>query len=102
MDGTGPEIAEVTMRVIEATGVKIDWELAQAGIDVIAREGTPLPLSTLDSIRKNKMALKAPITTPIGVGFRSVNVAIRKELDLFVCLRPFVRLMMVCDLDMKI
>lgn len=87
-DGTGPEIAEVTVRVVEATGVKIDWEVVQAGVDVMAKEGTPLPLSTLDSIRKNKVALKAPITTPIGVGFRSVNVAIRKELDLFVCLRP--------------
>ncbi|MDR1400896.1 MAG: isocitrate/isopropylmalate dehydrogenase family protein [Endomicrobium sp.] len=87
-DGTGPEIAEVTMGVVEATGVKIDWEIAQAGIDVMKKEGTPLPLATLDSIRKNKVALKAPVTTPIGVGFRSVNVEIRKELDLFVCLRP--------------
>ncbi|MDR1784229.1 MAG: isocitrate/isopropylmalate dehydrogenase family protein [Endomicrobium sp.] len=87
-DGTGPEITEVAIRVIEATGVKIHWEIAQAGVDAMANEGTPLPLSTLDSIRKNKVALKAPITTPIGVGFRSVNVAIRKDLDLFVCLRP--------------
>jgi len=87
-DGTGPEITEVAIRVIEATGVKIYWEIAQAGVDAMANEGTPLPLSTLDSIRKNKVALKAPITTPIGVGFRSVNVAIRKDLDLFVCLRP--------------
>jgi isocitrate dehydrogenase (NAD+) len=89
VDGTGPEIAGVTMRVVEATGVKIDWEVTQAGVDVTAKEGTPLPLSTLDFIRKNKVVLKVPIMTPIGVGFRFVNVAaIRKELDLFVCLRP--------------
>lgn len=87
-DGTGPEITEVTAKVVEATGVKIDWEIAHAGIDIMEKEGTPLPQSTLDSIAKNKVALKGPITTPIGTGFRSVNVAIRKELDLFSCLRP--------------
>ena len=87
-DGTGPEITEVTARVVEATGVKIDWEIAHAGIDIMEKEGTPLPQSTLDSIAKNKVALKGPITTPIGTGFRSVNVAIRKELDLYSCLRP--------------
>jgi len=87
-DGTGPEITEATARVVEATGVKIDWEIAHAGIDIMEKEGTPLPQSTLDSIRKNKVALKGPITTPIGTGFRSVNVAIRKELDLYSCLRP--------------
>ncbi|MDR1695126.1 MAG: isocitrate/isopropylmalate dehydrogenase family protein [Endomicrobium sp.] len=87
-DGTGPEITETTVKVVEATGVKIDWEIAHAGIDIMEKEGTPLPQSTLDSIAKNKVALKGPITTPIGTGFRSVNVAIRKELDLFSCLRP--------------
>jgi len=87
-DGTGPEIAEVTAKVIEATGVKIDWEISQAGVEAVKKEGTTLPSGTLDSIKRNKVALKAPLTTPIGTGFRSVNVAIRKELDLFVCLRP--------------
>lgn len=87
-DGTGPEITEATVRVVEATGVKVEWEHADAGSDTMQKYGTPLPESTLDSIRKNKVALKGPITTPIGTGFRSVNVAIRKELDLFTCLRP--------------
>ncbi|HBU69380.1 MAG TPA: isocitrate dehydrogenase [Elusimicrobia bacterium] len=87
-DGTGPDLAEVTARVIDATGVKINWEIAHAGVDIMEKEGTPLPESTLNSIRKNKVALKGPITTPIGTGFRSVNVAIRKELDLYTCLRP--------------
>jgi isocitrate dehydrogenase (NAD+) len=87
-DGTGPELAEVTAKVVEAAGVKIDWEIAHAGVDIMEKEGTPLPQSTLDSVKKNKIALKGPITTPIGTGFRSVNVAIRKELDLFSCFRP--------------
>jgi isocitrate dehydrogenase (NAD+) len=75
-------------RVVEATGVDIEWEIAEAGADHIDTYGTPLPEATLDSIRKNKVAIKGPITTPIGTGFRSVNVAIRKELDLYACLRP--------------
>lgn len=87
-DGTGPEITEVTLKVIEATGVKFKWEYAQAGAEIMNKYGTPLPEVTLDSVRKNKVALKGPITTPIGTGFRSVNVAIRKELDLYTCLRP--------------
>jgi isocitrate dehydrogenase (NAD+) len=87
-DGTGPEITDVTVKVVEATGVKIDWEIAEAGSDVMDKYGTPLPEQTLESIRRNKVALKGPITTPIGTGFRSVNVAIRKELDLYACLRP--------------
>ena len=87
-DGTGPEITEVTAKAVEAAGVKIDWEIAHAGVDIMEKEGTPLPQSTLDSIARNKVALKGPITTPIGTGFRSVNVAIRKELDLYSCLRP--------------
>ena len=87
-DGIGPEIAEVTRRVIEATGVRIDWDVQPAGIDVMEKEGTPLPERVLESVRKSQAAIKAPITTPIGTGFRSVNVALRKELDLYACLRP--------------
>jgi isocitrate dehydrogenase (NAD+) len=87
-DGTGPEITEATRRVIDATGVDIKWEVKDAGIDVMEQYGTPLPTEVLDSIRTNKIALKGPITTPIGKGFRSVNVALRKELDLYACLRP--------------
>ena len=87
-DGIGPEVSDAARRCVDATGVKIDWEIAEAGADVIPKYGTPLPDSTLASIRKNKVALKGPFTTPIGTGFRSVNVAIRKELDLYACLRP--------------
>lgn len=87
-DGIGPEITEVAVKCIEATGVKVVWELAEAGADVMGKYGTPLPESTLESIRKNRVALKGPITTPIGTGFRSVNVALRKSLDLYACLRP--------------
>jgi len=87
-DGIGPELTSAMCRVVEATGVDIAWEVAEAGSDQIDKYGTPLPESTLDSIRKNKVAIKGPITTPIGGGFRSVNVAIRKELDLYACLRP--------------
>jgi isocitrate dehydrogenase (NAD+) len=87
-DGTGPEIVEASRRCIEATGVKIKWETVEAGVDIMEKAGTPLPPNVLDSVRKNKVALKGPITTPIGTGFRSVNVAIRKELDLYACLRP--------------
>lgn len=87
-DGTGPEITEATKRVIEATGVDINWDVKQAGVDVMDQYGTPLPDEVLDSIRRNKIALKGPITTPIGKGFRSVNVALRKELDLYACIRP--------------
>ncbi|MFA5103897.1 MAG: isocitrate/isopropylmalate dehydrogenase family protein [Candidatus Margulisiibacteriota bacterium] len=87
-DGIGPEISMATKRCVDATGVKIDWEIVDAGIDVMEKEGTPLPQKVIDSIRKNKIALKGPITTPIGKGFRSVNVALRKELDLYACVRP--------------
>jgi len=87
-DGIGPEISSVTQKVIEATGVKIHWDVQEAGADVIQKYGTPLPDQVLASIRKNKVALKGPLTTPIGTGFRSVNVALRKELDLFACFRP--------------
>lgn len=87
-DGIGPEITEATRRCVDASGVKINWEVVEAGSDVMDKYGTPLPQSVLDSIRKNKVALKGPITTPIGKGFRSVNVAMRKELDLYACVRP--------------
>ena len=87
-DGTGPELVEAARRVIDATGIEINWEVEHAGIDIMEKAGTPLPDSVLKSIRKNKVALKGPITTPIGTGFRSVNVAMRKELDLYTCLRP--------------
>jgi isocitrate dehydrogenase (NAD+) len=87
-DGTGPEIAEATRRVLEATGVKFDWDVRHAGADVMDEYGTPLPDEVLESIRANGVAIKGPITTPIGTGFRSVNVALRKELDLYMCLRP--------------
>ncbi len=87
-DGTGPELTEATRRVLEATGVGFDWDVRQAGVDVMEQEGTPLPDQTLASVKANKVALKGPITTPIGTGFRSVNVALRHELGLFACLRP--------------
>ena len=87
-DGTGPELTEATRRVLEATGVPIEWEIKEAGVDVMDKYGTPLPEEVLESIRRNKIALKGPITTPIGKGFRSVNVALRKELDLYACVRP--------------
>ncbi|MPZ92470.1 MAG: isocitrate/isopropylmalate dehydrogenase family protein [Actinobacteria bacterium] len=87
-DGTGPEIAEATRRVLEGTGVKFDWDVQNAGVDVMDEHGTPLPEAVLDSIRDTKVAIKGPITTPVGTGFRSVNVALRKELDLYMCLRP--------------
>lgn len=87
-DGIGPEIAEVTRKCIDATGVQIEWDIQHAGVDVMAAEGTPLPDRVLESIRKNKVALKSPITTPVGTGFRSVNVALRRELDLYACVRP--------------
>ena len=87
-DGIGPELTTAMTRVVEATGVDIEWEVAEAGADVMEKYGTPLPEHVLDSIRKNKVAIKGPITTPVGTGFRSVNVSIRKELDLYACLRP--------------
>lgn len=86
-DGIGPEIAEATKMCVEATGVKVDWDVQECGLPVIEREGR-VPPGVLDSIRKNKVALKAPITTPIGKGFRSVNVFLRQELGLYACVRP--------------
>lgn len=87
-DGIGPEIAEATRRCIDATGANINWDIVEAGVDVMEKEGTPLPQKTIDSIKKNGIALKAPITTPVGTGFRSINVHLRQSMDLYVCLRP--------------
>jgi len=87
-DGTGPELAAALETVIAATGAPIDWERHDAGLGVMEEHGTPLPEHVLESIRRNRVAIKGPITTPVGHGFRSVNVALRKELDLYACLRP--------------
>lgn len=87
-DGIGAEISEATRRVVEATGVSIEWDVQEAGADIIEKYGTPLPENVLRSVRKNKVALKGPLTTPIGTGFRSVNVSLRRELNLYACLRP--------------
>jgi len=87
-DGTGPEVVAAARRVLEATGVEFDWDIQEAGTNALEKYGTPLPDAVLDSIRANKVALKGPITTPIGHGFRSVNVAIRKTLDLYANIRP--------------
>ncbi len=87
-DGTGPELVDATRRVLEATSIRFDWDIQEAGADVMVKHGTPLPDAVLQSIRGNKVALKGPITTPVGTGFRSVNVAIRKALDLYANLRP--------------
>ena len=87
-DGIGPEIAEATRRCIDATGADISWAVVLAGIDVMEELGTPLPQETVDSIKRTGVALKAPITTPVGKGFRSINVHLRQSLDLYACLRP--------------
>src|SRR5918999_2875677 len=88
-DGTGPEIAEATRRVLEASGAELEWDVQQAGADVMEEVGgNPLPDPVLDSIKQNGVALKGPITTPVGTGFRSVNVALRKTLDLYGQVRP--------------
>src|SRR5207247_6872940 len=88
-DGTGPELTEATRRVLEATGVEFDWDVQHAGTDVMDEHGgNPLPEHVLDSLRDNGVALKGPITTPIGGGFRSVNVGLRKALDLYAQVRP--------------
>jgi isocitrate dehydrogenase (NAD+) len=87
-DGTGPELAEATRRCIDATGAQIEWDVQPAGIDIMETEGTPLPERTIESVKKNRVAIKAPITTPVGTGFRSVNVFLRQCLDLYACVRP--------------
>ena len=88
-DGTGPELTEATRRVLEATGVEFEWDVQQAGADVMDQfDGNPLPEPTLESVRRNGVAIKGPITTPVGSGFRSVNVGLRKALDLYAQVRP--------------
>src|SRR5438132_496400 len=87
-DGIGPEVTEAVLRVLVATGVSIEWERHQAGVVAFERTGQPLPVELIDSIRRNKVALKGPVTTPIGTGFASVNVGLRKALDLYANLRP--------------
>jgi isocitrate dehydrogenase (NAD+) len=87
-DGVGPELAEATRMCVDATGVPINWDIQEAGVDVMAKVGTPVPDSVIESCRRTKVALKAPITTPVGTGFRSVNVYLRQALDLYACVRP--------------
>ena len=87
-DGVGPELAEAAKKCLDATGVDIQWDVQEAGIDVMERTGTPLPDAVMQSVRRTRCALKAPITTPVGKGFRSINVHLRQELGLFACIRP--------------
>ncbi len=87
-DGIGPEVTEAVVRILAASGVAINWERHDAGVLAVDRGGVPLPIELLDSVRRNKVALKGPVTTPIGTGFTSVNVGLRKALDLFANLRP--------------
>lgn len=87
-DGIGPEVTEAARRVLEATGIVFNWELVEVGSAAMEKHGTPLPDSVIESIKKNRISLKGPVTTPVGSGFRSVNVALRKELSLYACLRP--------------
>ncbi len=87
-DGTGPELADAARMCIDATGVAIAWDVQEAGVDVMERTGTPLPDAVMESVRRTRCALKAPITTPVGTGFRSINVYLRQELGLFACVRP--------------
>lgn len=87
-DGVGPEIAAATKMVLDATGVKFNWEIQEAGEDVYEAEGNPLPDRVIESIKKTRLAIKGPVTTPVGKGFRSVNVTLRQALDLYSCLRP--------------
>lgn len=91
-DGIGVETSAAMQRVVEACGVDIDWEIAEACAHCLETDGTPLPDSTIEAVKRNKVAIKGPITTPVGTGFRSVNVALRKTLGLYVCLRPVVSL----------
>ena len=87
-DGIGPEITESVTQILKSAGAEINWDIQSAGADVAETEGSPLPDRVIESIKKTKVALKAPVTTPIGKGFRSVNVALRKSLDLYANLRP--------------
>lgn len=87
-DGVGPDLAAAARQCVEATGVKINWDVQEAGVDVMERTGTPLPDAVMESVRRTRCALKAPITTPVGTGFRSINVHLRQSLGLYACLRP--------------
>ncbi|MEA1950014.1 MAG: isocitrate/isopropylmalate dehydrogenase family protein [Planctomycetota bacterium] len=87
-DGVGPELADAARQCVDATGVDINWDIQEAGIDIMEQTGTPLPDSVMESIKRTRCALKAPITTPVGTGFRSINVHLRQELGLFACVRP--------------
>jgi len=87
-DGTGPELAAAARQCVDATGAEIRWDVQEAGVDIMAKTGTPLPDAVLESVRRTRCALKAPITTPVGTGFRSINVFLRQELGLFACIRP--------------
>ncbi len=87
-DGTGPELAQAARKCVDATGVAINWDIQEAGVDVMARTGTPLPDAVMESVKRTRCALKAPITTPVGTGFRSINVYLRQALGLYACLRP--------------
>src|SRR5919197_1334704 len=87
-DGIGPELADATVTVLKATGIAFEWDVQAAGEATIATEGTPLPERVIESIRRNHVAIKGPITTPVGAGFRSVNVGLRQALDLYANLRP--------------
>ena len=87
-DGIGPEITDATVKVVEATGVDIEWDIVWAGAEVYEKEGNVLPQKVIDSLKANKVGIKGPITTPVGTGFRSVNVAMRKLFNLYACVRP--------------
>src|SRR6185295_10284907 len=87
-DGIGPEVMAATRQIVHATGARIDWIEAFAGLDAVEKFGEPLPDPTLDLVRKHRVALKGPCTTPIGKGFRSINVRLRRELELFASIRP--------------
>jgi len=87
-DGVGPELAMAARKCLDATGVEFEWDVQEAGVDIMAETGTPLPEATMESVRRTKCALKAPITTPVGTGFRSINVHLRQEFGLYACIRP--------------
>lgn len=105
-DGIGPEISDAVVEIIKKAGVEINWDVQTAGADVAETEGDPLPKRVIESIKKNKVALKAPVTTPIGKGFRSVNVRLRKELDLYANVRPCKNIEGIktpfCDVDLVV
>ena len=88
-DGIGPETSAAMQRVVEASGADIVWDVAEAGAHLVEEHGTPLPASTIEAVKRNKVAIKGPVATPVGTGFRSVNVALRRELGLYACLRPY-------------